>query len=288
MTVPLAAPAVSVIIPTRNRPQLLIERALRSALAQTLQDIEVIVVVDGPDPATLQALEQLNDPRLRVLALPQNVRASRARNAGVQAARGEWIALLDDDDEWHPRKLERQLEAARRSGSAQPIVVCQYVIPAAEDQHIDPPRFPHPGEAMGDYLLARDSLIDRSCALMSTVLFARRDLFLAVPFRPDLRWHEDWDWLIRVAARPDVSVEGVEENLATWYFLEPRESLSSTIDWRYSLEWAKGVAPSGLPERQSLRGLYRRARCTLRRQGAQRASPARDGHRAVQSEAAPF
>ncbi len=245
MTGSAASPAVSVIIPTRHRPQLLIERALRSAFAQTLHDIEIVVVVDGPDPATSQALEALSDSRLRVLVLPENVRAGQARNAGVQAARGEWIALLDDDDEWHPRKLECQLAAARRSSYPQPIVVCQYVIPAAQDQHVDPPRFPHPGEAMGDYLLARDNALDSSHTLMSTVLFARRDLFLSVPFPPGLRWHEDWDWLIRAAAQPGVGIEGIEENLATWYFLEPRESLSSTVDWRHSLSWAKGLRNEG-------------------------------------------
>lgn len=244
--VPAAFPTVSVVIPTHNRPQLLIERALRSALAQTLRDIEIIVVMDGPDPATERALTAVTDPRLRVLALPENVRAARARNAGVQAARGEWIALLDDDDEWHPDKLERQLEVALRSAYPQPIVACQYVIPTTQEQQIDPPRFPRAGEAMGDYLLARDSVVDRSRALMSTVLFARRELFLSLPFQPDLRWHEDWDWLIRAAARPEVGIEGVEENLATWYFLEPRESLSSTIDWRYSLKWAKELRREGL------------------------------------------
>lgn len=96
------AALVSVVIPTRNRPHLLLDRALRSALTQTLSNIEVIVVVDGPDPATLQTLHGITDPRLRVVALPENLGGAEARNVGVRHARAEWVALPDDDDEWLP------------------------------------------------------------------------------------------------------------------------------------------------------------------------------------------
>ena len=94
---------VSAVIPTRGRPELL-RRAVRSALAQTLRDIEVVVVIDGPDPVTHGVLQELaqQDSRLRVLALPSSVGGSDARNRGVDAAAGEWIAFLDDDDEWLP------------------------------------------------------------------------------------------------------------------------------------------------------------------------------------------
>ncbi len=97
-------PLVSVVIPTRNRPHL-VGRAVRSALAQTLDAIEVIVVVDGPDEATLQALRQIDDARLRVKTLPRNLGPGEARNAGVGEAQSRWIAFLDDDDEWFPRNL---------------------------------------------------------------------------------------------------------------------------------------------------------------------------------------
>ena len=103
---------VSAVIPTRGRPELL-QRAVRSALAQTLRAIEVVVVIDGEDPATSLALKEWThqDGRLRVLALPASVGGSDARNRGVEAASGEWIAFLDDDDEWLPGKLQAQLDA---------------------------------------------------------------------------------------------------------------------------------------------------------------------------------
>jgi GT2 family glycosyltransferase len=74
-------PIVTVVIPTLNRSQLLVQRALRSALSQTLANIEVVVVVDGPDPATIEALEEMDDPRLRWIALPENAGGSEARKS---------------------------------------------------------------------------------------------------------------------------------------------------------------------------------------------------------------
>jgi len=92
-------PLVSVVIPTRNRPHL-VTRAVHSALTQSLHKIEVIVVIDGPDESTLHILDQIDDPRLKVSMLPQHLGLSDARNTGVREARSQWIAFLDDDDEW--------------------------------------------------------------------------------------------------------------------------------------------------------------------------------------------
>ena len=86
-------PPVSAVIPTRHRPGSLL-RALESALAQTHSPAEVIVVIDGPDPATESMLSTMTDERLRVLALPAAVGGSEARNVGVRAASGQWIAFL--------------------------------------------------------------------------------------------------------------------------------------------------------------------------------------------------
>src|SRR5260221_4242399 len=100
-------PEISVVIPTVGRPALVV-RAVASVLAQTLADLEVIVVIDGPDPATLAALAGIADPRLRVLENPTPLHVGATRNRGVAEARAPWIAFLDDDDEFLPTKLDRQ------------------------------------------------------------------------------------------------------------------------------------------------------------------------------------
>ena len=90
---------ISVIIPTARRPQLLM-RAVNSVLAQSMSDLEVVVVIDGPDPETTQILSGVADHRFRFIQNPRSLGSAEARNVGVAAARGEWMAFLDDHDEW--------------------------------------------------------------------------------------------------------------------------------------------------------------------------------------------
>ena len=102
---------IAVVIPTFNRAGLL-ERALRSVEAQTMAPSEVIVVDDGSTDSTAILMQQ-RFPHVRYLRQP-NQGVSRARNRGILAARSEWLAFLDSDDEWFPHKLKRQREALNR------------------------------------------------------------------------------------------------------------------------------------------------------------------------------
>jgi glycosyltransferase involved in cell wall biosynthesis len=98
--------SVSVIIPTYNYARFIGE-AIDSALAQTRPPLEVIVVDDGSTDGTAEVLAAYGD-RIRVLR-QKNSGVAMARNAGIAAARGEYLAFLDSDDAWYPRKLERQM-----------------------------------------------------------------------------------------------------------------------------------------------------------------------------------
>jgi glycosyltransferase involved in cell wall biosynthesis len=99
-------PAVSVIIPTYNRAALVGE-ALASVQAQSFRDFEVLVVDDGGTDATPEVLAACRG--VRVLRHPRRRGVSAARNTGINAARGEWLAFLDSDDLWRPDKLARQI-----------------------------------------------------------------------------------------------------------------------------------------------------------------------------------
>ncbi|RKD89147.1 glycosyltransferase family 2 protein [Halopiger aswanensis] len=103
---------VSVVIPTYNRADTL-PRAIESALAQTIDDLEVIVVDDGSTDDTESVLSdyEREDSRVRPVVHETNRGANAARNTGIEWAHGEYVAFLDSDDEWHPEKLERQLDA---------------------------------------------------------------------------------------------------------------------------------------------------------------------------------
>jgi len=105
---PESTPAVSVIVPTYNRPER-VKEAVRSVLSQTFQGFEVIVVDDGIQTRAQQVINSFDDERVRYIKHERNKGGGAARNTGINAADGEWIAFCDDD-RWLPHKLETQLE----------------------------------------------------------------------------------------------------------------------------------------------------------------------------------
>ena len=110
-------PLISVVIPTYRRSDL-VRRAVQSVLRQTYTSFEIIVVIDGMDDGTRDCLDQLGDSRIRVLETGRNQGPAEARNYGVRHATGDYVALLDDDDEWTKQKLERQLSLLQKLGLA--------------------------------------------------------------------------------------------------------------------------------------------------------------------------
>ncbi len=107
---PASGDTISVIIPLYNRREE-IGRAIASALRQSHAPHEIVVVDDSSRDNSASAVAALGDQRIRLLRHERNRGAAAARNTGIAAAEGEWIALLDSDDEWEPEKLARQLAA---------------------------------------------------------------------------------------------------------------------------------------------------------------------------------
>lgn len=100
-------PEVSVVIPTYNRVDMVL-RAVESVLKQSFENFECIVVDDGSSDGTFEKLSIIDDSRLKLIT-QENKGVSAARNTAVKNSRGNYIALLDSDDEWEPRKFEKQL-----------------------------------------------------------------------------------------------------------------------------------------------------------------------------------
>ena len=183
-------PLVSVVVPSHNRARLL-RRTLQSILAQHLTDLEVVLVDDGSTDDTPQ-ITAAADPRIVVIRNREPGGVSAARNRGIAAARGDWIAFCDDDDLWSPDKLSRQLMAAERAGADWAY---------SGDVNIDdqlrvlsggPPRDPQDVVA----LLPRWNPI----ASGGSNVMVRSDVLAAVGgFDPSLRRTEDWDLWIRIA-----------------------------------------------------------------------------------------
>lgn len=232
------SPFISVVIPTRNRPELVL-RAVRSVLGQAYQNLEVIVVIDGPDPSTVSALNAVADERLRVVALERNVGGSDARNIGVRNAKSDWIAFLDDDDEWLPSKLERQVALAVRLNDPLPVITSQLLARSPYGTFIWPRRLPGESELMCEYLFNRRSLFTGEGQLQTSTLLTKRSLMELVPFTSGLPKHQDIDWYLRVSQVPGVRFHFVQEPLVNLYVEEDRQTISSRSDWRYSLTWLK-------------------------------------------------
>ena len=231
---------VSVVVPTLDRPKLLL-RAINSALRQTHQEIEVIVVVDKPDQDTVSAVQSVNDPRLQLIVNPYSFTAAGARNAGADHATGEWIAFLDDDDEWLPNKLERQLAFA--SGRAPALVSCLTRVVTPTATYISPQVIYDNSTPVDEYLFDRRSLFRRSGFIQTSSYLLPRQLFDKVRFDAESS-HDDWEFILRLSKQVGARIETVPEVLVVLYFEEQRPSLTSrTSSWSVSLRWLDSIKP---------------------------------------------
>lgn len=184
---------ISVVIPTFNRGARVLG-AIASAASQTYPDLEIVVVDDGSSDGTAALLDGLACPRpLSVIEAGRNEGAPMARNRGIAASAGRWVAFLDSDDVWHPGKLERQMALLRQRGSE--FGACYTGLAAYDDA----------GSLRGVSRATEDG--DIRAALMTHNLvgstssaLVRRDLLIEVGgFAPTLRSCQDWDLWVRLA-----------------------------------------------------------------------------------------
>ncbi len=187
-------PTVSVVIPTRNRAAI-VERAVLSALAQTARPCEVVVIDDASTDDTAGRLERYAGDGVRVLRVPERGGGSRARNLGIEAARGDWVAFLDSDDEWRPQKLERQLARLEAfDGLGLSVVYCRRI---AFD-HLTGRQFPVPTPLLEGNVFA--ALLSGWEVSTSQVMVSREALTRVGGFDPVLPGSQDYDLWLRLAA----------------------------------------------------------------------------------------
>ena len=225
---------VSVVIPLYESERF-IEETLRSVLAQTHENLEVLVVDDGSPDASATICESLGDARIRVFR-QDNRGSCRSRNLAISRASGDFVALLDHDDLWRPEKLERHLEHLQRS----PDVGVSFGPSAFIDES---------GEPVGLFQVPRLERIDARTILCrnpignGSVPVIRREVFEAIRFRAErdgesetmffddecMGWEDVECWL-RIALTTDWRFEGISDCL-TLYRLSPT-GFSGDPEWK--------------------------------------------------------
>ena len=187
---------ISVVIPTFNRASTIL-RAINSALNQTYPVYEVIVVDDCSADNTFEIVESVDDSRVRIIRNSVNSGACRSRNNGIGAAAGNYIALLDSDDEWLPEKLEKQMFALEETGAD--VCSCRFKRIFAETScTVDNPHDVLPVCPAG--LLSREVLVEESRVSTQTIL-AKKEVFDEIKFDDAMPRLQDYEWTIRASGQ---------------------------------------------------------------------------------------
>lgn len=191
--------SVSVIIPTYQRAHDLV-RAVRSALAQTCDLLEVLVCDDGSTDDSAERIRAIGDPRVVWLPGPHAGRPAIPRNRGMAAARGEWIAFLDSDDTWEPDKLARQFERLSRSKARFSCTNALRIVPGAIDHplYFDRP----PARLTFDDMLRMNHVICSSALVHASVVRKTGPFPEAI----GLKAVEDYALWLRCAAFTDIEL----------------------------------------------------------------------------------
>lgn len=232
---------VSVVISTRNRPDWL-RKALDSALSQTYPPMEIIVIDDASEDSHAYAgVDTLLDPKVRYVRNEHPLGPGGARNAGIYLARGELVAFLDDDDEWLPEKLEKQV----REFVQDPEVGAVYCHRKLRDTKTGSVYSPSNTHFASGWILAEQLVVDHTGPTSTYVV--RRDCLLNVGcFDTLLRGREDWDLTIRLSEHCKIGF--VNEDLLIMN-LHPGSHVSTHFDNQIKAEKAMLQKYSSLRKR---------------------------------------
>ena len=225
-------PIVSVIMPVYKAGEF-VEEAIRSVLAQTVTDLELLVIDDcSPDDSyeIVQALAR-EDSRIRPLRNERNMGVARTRNRGLELSRGKYVAFLDSDDAWYPNKLEAQIALLEQTGAG--VCYCAYRIVGTDGNPVKP-----------DYLVSDrvdyESLLKENCILCSAMMvpgeIARRIRFNTEFF------HEDYVLALDILREGHRAV-GCTELLMAWRYMDDTRSFdkrkAAANRWRIYRDYLK-------------------------------------------------
>ncbi|WP_314214303.1 glycosyltransferase family A protein [Pseudarthrobacter equi] len=225
----------SVVVPTVGRPEL--HRAVQSVASQGVPT-EIIIVLDDPQQhAEVHSLLSAFDVEVFLTSGFQG--GAVARNIGLHAATGDFVAYLDDDDWWEPGKLAKQLAAIRSSASPSKTVSLTSTRFLRADNTIEVlPKKPWDRQQpIADYLVCRPELHFGTGFMQTSSIVAPRDFMIKYPWDESLGKHQDWDLFVRIfSGSESAEIAFVDEELVN----VPQAStgsVSKKADWRSSRQW---------------------------------------------------
>jgi len=212
---------ISVVIPTHNRSKLLM-RAIDSALNQTYNNIEIIVVSDGSTDDTDLVMELINaqNENLKYIPYHPGKGGNYARNIGVKAAEGEFVAFLDDDDEWHKDKLQKQIDVFNSNSEIG--LVCTGIHAVYENEKVTTIFIP-PAPLDSSKKILLGNCIGSTTTVMIKSALIKQDLF-----DESLEALQDYDLWIRLCQKTKVGV--VKEPCVEYYNYKGTNQISQFTD----------------------------------------------------------
>lgn len=220
---------VSAIITTHNRVDVL-SRAIQSVLNQTYSNIELIVVSDGSTDGTDKLMDEYKDNnKIKYISYTPSKGGNYARNQGIINASGEYVAFLDDDDEWHPKKIEKQMEVIREDGKIGIVYVGKNIIYVNQKIRYNSIT-PLPADT------AQSILINNFIGTTSSVLAKREIVVECGMFDENLKALQDYDLWIRICQQCHVG--SVDEPLINYYnYLNTNQVSGKTKLYKDSIEY---------------------------------------------------
>lgn len=248
------SPVVSVVM-VFHRDQPFLRPAIQSVRAQTLREWELILVDNGAAISANSLAPLSEDERIRWVRLPSNLGIPGGHNAGVAAARGEFIALLDYDDVMLPQRLEKQIGLLRSRPDLGLVSSCAQRID--ESGSVIGPEFSlvGPGEQY--------PYTQYAAPVVTPAYSGRRDIFARFPYRPEFSWAADFDFLARAAEQgefgsvPEVLLQyrwyaqqttqlkraAIEQNCTAIRLLTARRRAGKAEDFSSAVQWLANPAP---------------------------------------------
>ena len=223
-------PVVTVVMPAYNC-ELYIEESIRSVMAQTYKDWELLVIDDCSTDSTRSIIQAISkeDDRIKLIENPQNVGVAKTRNKGFELSKGDYVALLDSDDIWMPEKLEKQLSLIEKTGAD--LVYTSYAI-VNSDRKISRSAYKVPETTSFGELL-KENVIGCSTVLISSEI-AKKYQFI------EDYYHEDYCLWLNLL-RDGYKVIGCPEVLVEWRFMSNSRSFdkrnSAVYRWKIYREY---------------------------------------------------